>query len=174
MTFIARYGYLWRDAQGFTGQTNAYVAGATQTINYGMANDVAVLWPALTNAAIIRWTGALDQILDPNVYGVAADYLSATFRAEMVFNTAEGSLFTIGIPSPKRSIFLPDGETVDASNAAVAAFITQFLTPTGGGTSVTKSGDVVLQYVIGKLVKRKLRRKETIWSLAPDLTGPGE
>jgi hypothetical protein len=167
---VYQWGFTLRDAEGYTGQIKGYVSSATDATAISEAHAIATAGLALSNAALVGRTGILSEVLDPDVYGAAADYLSVTFRAEFRFITALGSQTVIGIPSPKRSIFMADGQTVDEGNTDVATFISAVL----GEVACTKNGDLLTGSLRGKLLKRAFRRKETLWSFAADLTVPDE
>ena len=174
MSLVAKYGILFRDAEGFTGAFTARVFADTQVHATAFANAIEPLVKALSNGVAVGYSGLLSQNTNPDFYGAAADYLSATFRAEFLFNTSDGSIIRVGVPSPKRSIFLADGQTVDAANTDVSAFHTAMIT--GLSTAVTSdaNGTPAINYVIGYLRKSRLRRKLTIWTMSPGLDEPGE
>lgn len=165
-----KWGLQYRDAEGYTGATSGYVTGANIAAGVASAELVAATVGALTNGSEVGRFGVIGEVDNPDSYGAAADYLSVTFRAEFRFLTTFGQQYVIGVPSPKRSIFMPDGQTIDEANGDVAAFITAVLANHGA----SKGGVALVGSLRGKLVKGNFRRKETIWTFAADLTTPDE
>lgn len=61
---------------------------------------------------------------DPDAVGTAADgaYANAQDKAVFTFRSVGGE-YQIAVPAPDETIFLPDKETVDPSDAGVLAFV---------------------------------------------------
>lgn len=76
---------------------------------------------AISDAAI---NGMSFSATDSTIVGVTddGDYSNAQDKALFTFSSVGGQ-YQIAIPAPDASIFLPDKETVDPSNADVIAFV---------------------------------------------------
>lgn len=94
---------------------------------------------SLSNAALDRyWESATSINLVPSP--VAAAFQSVVDRAAFIYQCADLTLVTVIIPAPKASIFMADGETIDASNGLVVAFnmgVIGSLTNATGAPAVT-------------------------------------
>lgn len=138
--------------------------------------NLAALINALSDATFQN-VGGID-VLTPSAYGASGGYDGAEDRAVFAFATAQGTIGKIGIPAPKSGIFLSDDQTVDPSNADVAAFVAAMLsgTPVAGVTGIygaTKSGTTFTTFLGALRVRGKTRRKLNIWVRNPELTAPG-
>jgi hypothetical protein len=134
---------------------------------------------------VVRCHGPYTTQNQPWETGVNSDgdYRSVEDKAVMVFGDANGGIHRFQIAGPEASIFYPDQETVDPTQAVVSQFIADVLNSTYNGFSpqttvhaafVGNSG-IALTYWIGGYRRRaKQQRKLTIFTLDPMLTGPGE
>ena len=117
-TAIVRREVRWFDAAGRGFRTLlSSRAGAPNTMA-GLAD---------ITAAVVRewWEGT--SVRDPSPPASSASYPAISDEAVLFFNDVSGSICTITVPAPKRSMFLADGKTVDSSNADVANLIASAL-----------------------------------------------
>lgn len=127
---------VWADAAGNTTITRINsTAGAT-------AIETAIL--AAINAGInAEWEGTVNT---SSPTPVAAPYQSVTQRAVLTFQTAGGNNVLLVLPAPQAGIFLPDGVTVDPSNALVVALVAACV-----GALTDSAGNVVTTFIAGTL-----------------------
>jgi hypothetical protein len=67
------------------------------------------------------------------------------------------------------AIFQADGETIDPGNALVVAFVAAFV-----ANAVDRNGNAIGFGANGTRIRRRMRRRFTIFTKDPALTGPGE
>lgn len=77
------------------------------------------------------WEGPL--VINGAPAPVNAQYPSVTQQAVLTFLCADGTIAKVALPAPKLSIFLSDGQTVDATQIAgiIAACIASLLSNSG-------------------------------------------
>jgi len=141
---------------------NYVKAANAQLATYINALSDAVFVPLGTTGVTISSpgsTGSLDNAEDSAVF---------------TFATKNGLVAKVSVPAPKASIFLPDNQTVDPSNADVIAFVTYLLNPLdypGNAVASTKSGSQFDVFLGALRVRHKTRRKLNIWVRSPESTG---
>lgn len=136
----ARTSIIWQDAAGFTTQTLIRSTGSITTLFNALL--------AKSNADYSDVWAGTETIHVPSP--VAAVYESVGDYALLEYSTAAGLVVTLKLPAPKSSIFLADGQTVDAgqitaiTNAAILTvsdasgnLVTSFL----GGTRRRRTRD---------------------------------
>lgn len=107
------------DDQTGQGASMMFIAdGLVDPADYGPL--VAVLNP-ISDAAI-NGMAFTAQDVTPIGATAAGDYDSAQDKALFIFRSVGGD-YQIAVPAPEADIFLPDKETVNATQADVAAFI---------------------------------------------------
>lgn len=134
----------------------AYVQAASLSTYLALAKDYADRVQACSSLALVEWGFHVKQIGELALPDRAplASYQKAEDKAYLLFrNPADGSRFTQELPGPFPGSFLSDGETVDPTEASIAAYI-QFVHDhvTHGQQS---TGYV---YQRGYRVRRKTRR----------------
>lgn len=166
----AREALTWRDAKGNTARTTFYVdtqLSLTAANTAALAIQTAMV--ALTNCVLQAAIGP--HAVDPQevVYGTNSQYASVEDKAVFTFQTAAGDIHRFTIPAPKASIFLADGETVDAANTDVVAYTSAII-----ANAVTRGGQLIAFGAFGIRQRRKTRRKLNIFLKDPSLTEPAE
>lgn len=125
---------------------------------------------ALSNATLtnVRWTSHIAQAFTlPSEPSSGKSDIEDKAFIEVV--DAFGNRHTQNIPAPA-NIFLADGETVQPSNLAVAAWLTFVTTSQNLGTTnlnfVTNAGKILHTYIKGYLRRAKTRRRlrQGIWT----------
>lgn len=113
----------WRDVHG--GARVTHIIGDVSNVGANFA-DVQAAMLALSSAVVTHYVeGAMNLFDDPpttDMYNSVLDYCTFTFA------DVHGTQTTVTLPAPNRAIFLPDGKTVDRSQANVASFIAQAFT----------------------------------------------
>lgn len=164
---VGPYSVTFRDSKNQTASMRWFQL-STLTIAVQLSNSQAVLADvaALTNASVVlnQNTGAAAPVA-----GASADYENVEDKAVFVFQTAAGAIHRYQIPAPLASIFLADGETIDFTNGAVAAFVARMV----NGNTVSRDGDPIASAVGGTRLRRKLQRKFNIRTRNPTLSGQG-
>jgi len=190
-----------RDAKGFGGLIQFYVkgTGADAPAATGdartKAKHILDLISPLTNAAIQHALGPFQASYDPK-YGDSSQYEEANFRLEL-FGSAGGSTVRLGIPCPALGVFLADNITPDLTNTTtgVAVGPGDSAGSTWGATHGTGNpGDLkaladeiinvgaglvdrhgnVWSLVYGAQLRvSKTRRRFSVFTRNPGLTGPG-
>lgn len=140
----ARRVLFWRDVHG-----EARVTELTG-LSLSLGSDFDTVMTAFmdVSAAVVThyFENTMAVFQDPpttDLYNSVNDYAVFTF-ADM-----DGTETTITLPAPDRAIFLPDGKTVDATQANVASFIAQVFTDLLVPSSLLPP----VQYVGGRLRK---------------------
>jgi hypothetical protein len=129
---------VWVDANGYTTITR---------INTGPG--AAAVQPLMIACSTADYSEYWEGTTTPNGAPAPAGgaYQPGKLRALLYFGTAAATVATLAIPAPSLSIFLADGETVDAANVAVAALIAQCLIDLTDNV-----GNAVTSYLAGHLV----------------------
>lgn len=118
---------VWVDVNGSTRQT---ILRGNATLS-----PVTTQLLALSNAAGFDcWEGPPSG---PFGSATAATYQTVGDYAELVYTDAGGSLVYITLPAPVASIFMADGETVDATAIASLTAAVVGLVLTGSGAAVS-------------------------------------
>lgn len=158
--------FTFRDAKNQTAAVHQFLASSLTTaqVETQLAN-LLPLYAALTNASVKRNQGVAS--LAP-VAGTSAEFDDIEDKALMVFQTTTGAIHRYQIPAPKAVVFLADRETVDFSQADVAAWVTQMLIAT-----VSQDGVALGASVGGTRLRRKQQRKFNIRTRNPALSGQG-
>jgi hypothetical protein len=166
---VAKQSFTWRDAKGNTARTSFYVAGANAGAQAVAANNIFVTLGPLTNAAFQSSSGPETAAPIEVVYGGAATYENVEDKATFTFQTASGAIHRYRIPAPVAAIFLADGETVDPANTAVVAFVSAVI-----ANAVDRNGNAIAFGAVGIRQRVKIRRKLTVFTKTPSLSGPDE
>lgn len=161
---------VWRDAKGNTATTRYYVAsGGTLTTQNTAALAIYNAMVPLTNASAQALHGPANAPATEVIYGTNAEFPTVEDKVVFTFQSANGSIHRYQIPAPKSSIFLADGETVDPANTDVVAYTSAVV------ANAFSRDDIAVTFGGFGIRKRvKLRRKLTIFTKDPTLTGPGE
>jgi hypothetical protein len=125
-------------------------AGARSTISLLLADPTAAAIQgallAKSNADYIEyWEGPL--VINGAPAPVVAQYPSVMQQAVLTFQCADGTIAKVSLPAPKLSIFLADGQTVDA--AQIVAIIANCI-----ATLVSNSGSPATSFIGGFLTGR--------------------
>lgn len=138
---MLRRSVIWVDAQGKTRQTLLRGSATLLTVMSSVKS--------VSNADVLGDFEGTETINGTPV-PVAAAYATVNDFAVLTYETGAGTLVYITVPAPLSSIFLADGETVDAT--AIAALTTAVV-----GTVTDASGNAVTAFVAG--VRRKLLKE---------------
>lgn len=160
--------YNYRDDKGQTGSVRMFIIADTQADAEPLASDIADAIDAMTNAHHDSSIGAFTSVAGDITRGTDALYERIEDKAVMEFRTTAGAVHKYQIPAPKGAIFMTDGETVDQTNGLVTTFVTAMLAGAG-----SRDGVALGRFVGGVLGRVPLRRKFSIETRNPSLTGPG-
>jgi hypothetical protein len=155
----------FRDAKGNTSRMRVLLGAADVATIYTNTNTMATHLAAVSNASI----STSEQAIIPHTLGTSAEYDTCEDGAVLTFSDPAGQLHRYKVPAPKSTMFSADQETVDSSVVAVSNLIGDFTSGAYGRSTDTAA----LTYVGGIRVRAKMKRKYTIWSRNPALTGPG-
>jgi hypothetical protein len=158
-----------RDSRGFTGRATFYVfaddAATARTRSLAVAGDIVALSEAFLDAS----TGAYTKEPQVPIRGAQSDYEPIEQHVILSFNDASGNMLSVEVPSPTSAIMTNAGDYLDLTNpgltTAVADMIAQHLCGRGGNEAVN--------FVGGRRVSSRIRRKGSVWVLNPAETGPG-
>lgn len=126
-------------------------SGGLTTITLILANPSAAgiqgALLAKSNADYLdEWEGPLN--INGSPAPVFADYPAVTQSAVLTFLCGDGSVAKVALPAPQISIFLADGQTVDATQiAGIIAACT--------GNLVSNTGSAAVSYLSGFLQGRR-------------------
>lgn len=141
----------WRDTLG-NGYIQ-YLTGAVESLTDSTTlEELSALMQAVSTAIITdTWQGEMTvpEIVTPTNY----QYNSVNDYAKLVFQDDNGNKTNVIVPAPVRTIFLPDGKTIDPDNIFVANLIADAIDE----LAVPTSGAPVTGYVGGVLVKSRRR-----------------
>lgn len=163
------------DDKGQTAVMKFYVSNATDAGAKTAAQAVVTAINALTNCANDGARGAYTSPPGAHTYGTDADYESVEDKASLTFRTASGAIHRYQIPAPIQDMFRDDGETVKSPDGGGDAqqILIQALVDAVVGDVCSRDGALIAAYVGGTRRRAKLQRKFNIYTLNPDLTGPG-
>jgi len=102
---------IWVDAGGRTRQT--ILRGVDSLIGGATLATVQADIGSISNAGVAEYWQGPDT--HPGGTGVNATYPNVSDWAQLLFQASDGTSLYITIPAPQSSIFLADGETVDAT-----------------------------------------------------------
>ncbi len=162
---LAEYAYRFRDAKGMTARMLVVIGDASAAALDVDAGTLKTSLAAVSNANV----AIVSRDYDLFAYGTAADYRDVEDKAVLTFVAADASLHRFQLPAPKTAIFLADGETVDAANAAIVTLVGNFTS-----FVYSKPGSLMGTFLGGIRIRRKLHRRFNIYTKNPALTGPGE
>lgn len=166
---VAKQNYTFRDAKGNTARFSFYVSGATATLQATAAGNVSSALTPLTNAHLQAGSGPDTRPPSEVVYGTNAEYASVEDKAMFVFQTAAGATHRYQVPAPIAAIFKTDGETIDATNTAVIAFVSAMI-----ANATDANGNAIAFGANGTRLRRKIRRRLNIFVKDSSLSGPAE
>lgn len=161
--------FSFRDIKGQTSTVRMFIVGATPAAALADGIAIEAALAALSVASLGASKGAFTSSPAINTYGAAGAYDSVEDKAQLTYQTGTGAIHRYEIPAPLASIFLADDETVDPANGLVAA-----LTAAMVGKASSRDGVLLGSYVGGIRTRTKMIRKFNIFTLNPQLTGPGE
>lgn len=172
---VSLFSVNFRDVKGFS-STNKFFG------SYDTPDDGATLYTAvkngfagISNAVYNGGIGVSVVPSKPTLYGSNLEFSTIEDKAIFTFVDTAGSIHRWQVPAPKDAIFLADGETVDPANGLVVAFVNAITTATAGPSFVcSRAGIEVNFFAAGVRIRRKIRRKITIFTLNPTLSGPDE
>lgn len=159
----------YRDSKGQTSVVNFFVTAADEDTARPLANTIVTAMSALTNAAFDGAKGAYTSSPATHAYGATAEYETVEDKALMTFQTNTGAIHRYMIPAPKAAIMSADRETVDPANGLVATFVAALV-----AAGASRDGVAIDSFVGGIRIRRRFKRKFTIFTKNPALTGPGE
>jgi len=131
---------VWIDANGFTSIFMVRTAA-------GATGIMAAAQPCSRADVLQFWEGGVTVNTSPAP--VAMPFQSGQDRAVLTFVTGVGTLANLIVPAPDAAIFLADLETVDPSNAQVAALIAAAI-----GSLTDSNGNTVTAYQAGIRLRR--------------------
>jgi hypothetical protein len=153
---------------------------AAEAASAGFGNDIlgenAVLVGLINALSNVTYHVLGTAVETDYLYGASDNYDDAEDSAVFSFVTTQGTVAKISIPAPKSTIFLADNQTVNPANAAVAAFVTELLTPSdyaAGSIASAKSGAAFVSFLGALRVRKRTRRKLNIFVKNPQLTTTG-
>lgn len=166
----------YRDDKGQTATMKFYVSAATAALALTAAQAIVDALDDLTNCANNGARGAYTSSPTANAYGTNAEYETVEDKAQLTFQTASGALHRYQIPAPLASIFEADGETVKTPDAGGDAqqILLDTLVTAMVGDAASRDGVLLSSYIGGIRLRRRFRRRFNIFTLNPELTGPGE
>jgi hypothetical protein len=147
---------------------HAYQFGSTAATANTRAAQLTLLLQNCSNAAIQQVRGATNSSPLAPTYGINLEYESVQDKARLVFQAQSGSRFELVIPAPKVGIFLPDRETVNPAQGAVAALVSVFTTMNW----MTRDQALINRYIGGVRFRRHSRRKAGTYVRTGGLTTP--
>jgi hypothetical protein len=151
----------YRDSKGQTSVVNFFVTAADEDTARPLANTIVTAMSALTNAAFDGAKGAYTSSPATHAYGATAEYETVEDKA--------GAIHRYMIPAPKAAIMSADRETVDPANGLVVTFVAAMV-----AAGASRDGVAIDSFVGGIRIRRRFKRKFTIFTKNPALTGPGE
>lgn len=182
-TIVTPQSFTYRDAKGYTWrlQTHiSYVDTSAATIDNGyivggtIRGALSGLGPGtlpVTNSVFQAATGIYGAKV-AFAYGTAAQYLNAEDKLELALLDSGGSVHKFGIGSPVIAAFLADQETGKGSQ--LADVVAAFTTPSGAAFACTPNGLPFVAAVGSLLIRRRQRRKVSIYTKSSNLDEPGE
>lgn len=165
----------YRDDKGQTATMKMYVVNATAAGALTAATAIVNAMDDLTNAANNGARGAYTSPPSANSYGTDAQYESIEDKAVLTFRTATGSPHRYQVPAPIAALFRVDGETVKSPDAGGDAqeILMDILVDAMVGVVSSRDGNLLAAYIGGTRRRTKNQRKFNIYTLNPDLSGPG-
>jgi hypothetical protein len=164
--FAQWYSYTVRDAKGQTSRMRVLIGGASST---AVESESQTLKPLLAACSNGHWS-LPNQDGPDHVYGGTGDFQDAEDKAMLVFTDPSGRLHRFQLPCPRHDQFQADTETINASATAMAALLANMQANVYGAASDTAP----LVYIAGTRLRKKLKRKLTIWTKDPTLAIPAE
>lgn len=182
-TQIARQVYTLRDAKGFTATMRFYISYSDASAT--TVNDARVvaenIWFALngtgpgtlpiSNAHIVGVIGPYNQVQSAG-YGTAAQYLNCEDKLMVAMVATDQSVHRFGIPAPTLAAFLADQETGKGSQ--LVDFVNALVNPSNAAFACTRGGLAFGSAIGSLLIRRRQRRKFTLYSKSANLDEPGE
>lgn len=181
---IGTQSHQFRDAKGYTWRMQYHIRYDDSTptlVNNGWLVGAAVkaalqgLGPGtlpLTNGAYQNSKGLFSDTVGL-AYGTAAQYLNAEDKLNVALVDTGGELHRFGIGAPVLAAFLLDQETGKGSQ--LVDFINAMVTPIGvSAFACTPNGLAFASAVGSVLVRRRQRRKVSLYSKSSNLDEPGE
>jgi len=165
----------YRDDKGQTTTMKLYVSNATAAGALAAGQAIMNAIDDLTNCANNGARGAYTSPPSSNTYGTDAQYESVEDKAVLTFRTASGSPHRYQVPAPIADLFRADGETVKSPDAGGDAqeILMDTLVTAMVGDACSRDGTLLAAYVGGTRRRVKNQRKFNIYTLNPDLSGPG-
>lgn len=159
----------YRDCKGNTARMTFYTSQTTEGAATTAFGNIVTGIAGITNAALQSALGAYEISPQAVLYGTTDEFKTVEDKAVFTFQTAAGDIHRFQVPCPKSSIFLADGETVDATNTNVVAFTSAVV----AGAS-NRSGTGIVFGGFGIRRRTKPRRKLNIFVKSPGLDEPAE
>jgi hypothetical protein len=165
----------YTDSEGEVATTEFYwtknVTNQTELDENAFAQGVADSFTAASYATLLKLTLAREFTFDLQLPGNVTGATDASEdKAFIQIKAPNGRAATFKVPAPingqggSNSIFMGDGETVDAAEADVVNLITSLTSPVTTGavtyTPSTVSGDPLRVYIKGERLRSKTRRKQ--------------
>lgn len=157
-----------RDFRGFDTRVSFGVFGADPAGLVAAAQAMLTAINGVTNANDVSEHGVIQNINIGNDYGVGAVYSDIAMKLRIVLRgNTSGKLFSLAIPSPKLTDFLPDGMTMNTADANVAVLVTAI------NAHVIKEGDTNEQVTVVEGFFQDRRKKRVIGNYTRDPSGVG-
>jgi len=159
-----------RDARGDIAVTQFYTQAGSAALALTQARQITDSLASLSNCYVENVMGAWTIHPVLHVYGVDSLYSSVEIKLILAFLDTNGGIIQVEVPSPKAEVFLSDGEDLDYSNVDLDNCIAQLL-----ANNLCGRGGFVASFLIGgRRAQSRRRRRQSIFSLNPSETGPGE
>lgn len=195
-TGAQRQVFIIRDHKGNVARTSLwlqYSATAGDNVGQGQAyaQDIYALQTGDTKFAhdgatpVVDARGPFTPQAQPwsGTFNSTGDYFSVEDKMTLNFITATGAIHRVQIPAPLRSLFLADQETVDKLNVTTSQFVADVLQATYNAIApraailrpaCDRDGVVLVKFIGGFRLRRKMQRKVNIYTLSANLDEPAE
>lgn len=170
-----------RDAKGHIGKIHFFYsfdpsAAVDWLAAAGGVGAILTALEAMSHLAVVGVGGLNSTGYDPNQYGSTTGYFQAETKARIVYQVENAGFTTVKnitrfeIPGPVDGLFYADKETINPTATLVAALTTALQTVDAhNGQAVTRTGLIFGPCLGGKLIRRKVQRKLTLYSKSPNL-----
>lgn len=172
-TFQVAIGYT--DAKGAQSRVKNFITADTDAHALAAYTLLVNAIDPLTQATLTSAQGIGGILTISGAYGSPSLFDSVTDKLISTFIDAAGQLHRFSVPSPKSTLFLADGLTVDPANTDYVAYvnvITNFAA--NPGFVSTRGGLAFSSWGGGLRTKRANRKRMTVFTKDGNLTGRAE
>jgi hypothetical protein len=161
------------DARGDKSVMKFFISYDTVANGSTLVGSLASALAGVTNSAQNGGSGlgALPPV--PGTLGTQATYGSIEDKLVLTFVDSAGNLHRWQVPAPKSALFLADQETADSANAALTTLVNVLINAGSHPYFVSsRHGEAMQTFAGGVRIRRKLRRRKSIFTRNPTETGP--